>query len=189
MGLIGEMGKAVKFARSEMGKMTRKINDRMKKLSKELGPNSPVVEKEKAKIDKLIPKNHLRYDKNGALQIVGPKSLEGEVSLEDMADLVERGETWGEIKRKNWRGYKEQKEKQPEEEREDYKFSDYVNDVYDMFNKLPDIYRQIQDDKDIDDGSDEMGLLIEAGEKFMTAIHSPQNLQSALFNAKIVMGG
>lgn len=135
-----------KFTRSSWGKITRRINDRMNKLTAELGSDSDLVQREMSMIEKIIPSENIRFNKNGAMQIIKPSTLQKneELSIMDLEGLSDRIRSWGEIKSsylpeaKEYAGGKVSKKA----------LKQYINSVNEMFNKLPDIYKKIKDLKD-----------------------------------------
>ena len=183
--MLGIKGQVVKFWRNTLAKATRKVNDRLRALAKQLGAASPYMEQQYARLDKVIPPENLRFNKDGVLQIIGPKSLgESGVSPEQIQEVIDHIPTFSELKKKNERDYEEAKEG-------GYtgSFKRFMNDIYDMFQNLPMIYEKAGEI--IADGTNDF-YMTETG-IFDQAIHgvektgTRQDLPAALSSAEILL--
>ena len=163
-----------KFTRSPIGKVARQINDRVSKMVKELGPDADIVQREFSRMEKIVGLDNLRYNKEGALQIVSPATLsKNGVMIGELEELRDKTKTWQEVKREYTPEWKESQSKMS--------LKQFINNINQMFNKLPDIYEKIKSTKTDDESFQE------ASQTFQNSITGSQDLADALESAQIIL--
>lgn len=168
-----------KFTRSPMGKVARQINDRVAKMVKELGADADIVQREFSRMEKIVGLDNLRYNKEGALQIVSPATLsKNGVMIGELEELRDKTKTWQQVKKDYTPEYKDSQSKKNFPK---MSLKQFINNINDMFNNLPDIYEKIKSTKTDDESFQE------AVQTFQNSITGTQDLADAFEAAQIIL--